>query len=121
MKEGFKNLIVWRKAYHMVLEIYKITKSFPVFEQYGLTSQIRRSAISVTGNISEGYERRYRKEYVHFLKVAQGPLGEIEAYLLLSKDLGYINAGQFQDLDVSRKEVGKILTGLINSIRSGIW
>jgi four helix bundle protein len=119
MSEGFKNLIVWHKAYELTLEIYKMTARYPKHEQYGLVSQIRRAAISVNGNIAEGYERRHRREYIQFLNMAKGSLGEVEAYLLFSQDLGYISMELYRDVDLKRKEVGKLLTGLLRSLCSG--
>ena len=116
MTEGFGNLIVWQKAYELALEIYKITKSFPKNEQYGIVSQIRRAAISVSANIAEGYERQHRKEYIQFLMIAKGSLGEVETYLLFSKDLGYINREEFLKLEENRQEIGRILKGLIRSL-----
>jgi four helix bundle protein len=70
------------------LDIYKITKTFSKEETYGLVSQLRRAAVSVPANIAEGYERNHRKEYVQFLFVSKGSLGEVETHLLLAKDLG---------------------------------
>lgn len=121
MGEGFKNLIVWQKGYVLALEIYRITRNFPRHEQYGLVSQIRRAAISVIGNISEGYERKHRKEYVHFLIMAKGSLGEVETYLLFSRDFGYIDNEIYAEIENKRKEVAKILTGLIRSLKTGPW
>lgn len=118
MDEGFKRLIAWQKAYELSLEIYKITRSFPKHEQYGLISQIRRAVISIAGNIAEGYERQYRKEYIHFLTIAKGSLGEIEVYILFSKDFGYISTEHFLELEAKRQEVAKILSGLIKSLKA---
>lgn len=116
MYEGFKGLQTWQKSYELALSIYKITRSFPSHEQYGLVSQIRRAAVPVSGNISEGYERQHRKEYIQHLSIAKGSLGETETYLLLSKDLGYITDEQYADLEGKRKEAAKLLTGLIRSL-----
>jgi four helix bundle protein len=118
MDERFKGLIVWQKSYQFALEVYKITKVFPKNELYGLVSQIRRAAISVSANIAEGYERNYRKEYIQFLMIAKGSLGEAETYLLFSKDLGYINKEEFVFLEEKRVEATKLLRGLINSLSS---
>ena len=90
--EGFKQLIVWQKAYAFALGIYKTTQTFPKNELYGLVSQMRRSAISVSANIAEGYERQHRKEYLQFLTIARGSLGELESYLLFSKDLKFTSS-----------------------------
>ena len=118
MIEGFQNLTTWQKAYELALEIYKMTKGFPKDEQYGLISQIRRAAISVSANISEGYERQYRKEYIQFLMIAKGSLGELETYLLFSRDLGYISIKEYESIHEKRQEVGKLLKGLIRSLYS---
>lgn len=119
--EGFRNLIAWQKAYEFALAVYKVTKKFPKSEQYGLVSQICRAAISVIGNIAEGYERQYRKEYVQFLMIAKGSLGELETYLLLARDLCYLSVGEYDGLEIMRKEASKIITGLIRSLRPGSW
>ena len=117
MGEGFKGLKVWQKGYELALLIYKATQKYPKSELYGLTSQIRRCSVSISANIAEGYERNYRKEYIQFLMISKGSLGETETYLLLSKDLGYITEEEFNNLDKLRQEVGRMLRGLINSLR----
>ncbi|MBN1493711.1 MAG: four helix bundle protein [Candidatus Omnitrophica bacterium] len=117
MGEGFKKLIVWQKAYAFALSIYKVTQQYPKHEQYGLTSQIRRAALSISGNIAEGYTRLHRKEYIQFLMIAKGSLAEVETFLLFSKDLGYITDAEYLKIDEVRKEVGRTLAGLIKSLR----
>ena len=96
----------------------KMTNNFPRNELYGLISQIRRAVVSISANIAEGYERNYRKEYIQFLMIAKGSLGETETYLLFSKDLGYISKEEHDFLDEKRAEVAKLLKGLINSLNS---
>ena len=118
MNERFKGLIAWQKSYQLALEIYKMTNNFPRNELYGLISQIRRAVVSISANIAEGYERNYRKEYIQFLMIAKGSLGETETYLLFSKDLGYISKEEHDFLDEKRAEVAKLLKGLINSLNS---
>lgn len=76
--QSFKDLIVWQKAYRLVLEIYKITKDFPKYEMYGLAQQMRRAAVSIPSNIAEGYGRKHKAEYRQFLPVAYGSLLELE-------------------------------------------
>ena len=117
MGEGFKNLKVWQKAYDLALEIYKTTKAFPKTELYGLINQMQRAAISISANIAEGYERQYRKEYIQFLMIAKGSLGELETYLMFSKDLLYIDENKYIELNGQRQEVGRLLRGLINSLK----
>jgi len=116
MAKGFKNLIVWQKAYRFALEIYKETRGFPKFEFYALTQQMRKAAVSISANIAEGYERYYRKEYIRFLTIAKGSLGEVETYLMLAKDLKYLNPKAYIELEDSRQEVARLLRGLINSL-----
>ena len=117
MGEGFKSLMAWQKAYDLALEIYKVSKTFPKAELYGLADQIQRAAISISANIAEGYERQHRKEYIQFLMIAKGSLGEVETYLMFAKDLGYVEEEKFKKLDGKRQEVSKLLGGLINSLR----
>ena len=116
MAQGFRTLKAWQKAYELALDIYKVSKNFPKNEQYGLSSQMRRSAVSISANIAEGYERQHRKEYIQFLMIAKGSLGELETHLLFAKDLGYVTLENYNDLESKRQEVGKILRGLINSL-----
>lgn len=115
-KHSFKQLNLWQKAYLFVLNIYKQTQQFPSFELYGLTSQIRRGAVSILANIAEGSERQYKKEFVQFLSIARGSLAEVETYLMLSKDLGYITKDEFAQLEELRKEIGRLLRGLSRSL-----
>lgn len=115
-QNGFKDLIVWQKGYQLALLIYQTTKSFPKSETYGLRSQMRSCAISIPANISEGYERKGKKEYLYFLKIAKGSLGELETHLLISRDLEYIDADQWAKLENLRKDVVRMLRGLMKSI-----
>ena len=110
--ESFKDLIVWQKAYELVLEIYKVTKDFPKYEIYGLAQQMRRAAVSIPSNIAEGYGRRHKAEYRQFLSVAYGSLSELETQYLLSIDLQYTkNCKIIENL---LKEIGGMLYCMIN-------
>jgi len=115
---GFRQLSVWQKSYALTLKIYNFSKSFPNEERYGMTSQLRRAAYSIPSNIAEGYERNHRKEYLQFLHIAKGSLGEIETFLMLSRDLSYLTADDYRELEFQRAEVGKMLKGLILSLSS---
>jgi four helix bundle protein len=86
----FHDLIVWQKAHQFVLSVYKTTKHFPKEEMYGLTSQLRRAAISIPANIAEGFKKRGKPDKCRFMNIAQGSLEECRYYLILSRDLGYI-------------------------------
>lgn len=114
----FRDLLVWRKAHDLVLEIYKVTKEFPKEEKFGLVSQLRRSASSVPTNIVEGHKRKSRKEYLYFLNTADSSLEETKYHLILCKDLGYINEIIFNRLSEISDEVGKMLYGLQKSLTS---
>jgi four helix bundle protein len=105
--KSFKELIVWQKAYKLVLEIYKFTSTFPKDETYGLTQQIRRAAISIPSNIAEGYGRKHKTDYHRFLSMAYGSLLELETQYLLAKDLGYTK--QSNTIEGLLKEVGGML------------
>ncbi len=109
----FRNLIVWQKAHKFVLEIYKFSSKFPKEENYGLTSQIRRAAISIPSNIAEGFKKRGKKDKVRFFNISQGSLEECRYYLILSNDLGY---GNTYELLSQIEEVSKLLSGYISSI-----
>lgn len=114
--KGFKKLLVWQKSYDLTLQIYKLSKSFPKDELYGMTSQLRRAAASIVANISEGYERNHRKEYLQFLHISRGSLGEVETYLMLARDLEYLEKKEYDELECKRSEVARLLQGLISSL-----
>ena len=98
------------------MNIYKITKSFPKEELYGLTSQIRRAAVSIPSNIVEGKARGSQKEYKRFLLISRGSLEEVKYQLLLSRDLNYIDLKTYDEIFDIADEVGKLLNGLIKKI-----
>ena len=115
--KGFRTLHAWQMAYELTLDIYKITKKFPKEEIYGLTSQLQRAAVSVPANIAEGYERNHIKEYLQFLFIAKGSLGEIETYLMLASDLHYMTQAEYDNIDEKRAKSARILIGLIKSLK----
>jgi len=114
--KNFTDLIVWQKAHQFVLAVYKLTKEFPKEENYGLTSQFRRAAISVPANIAEGFRRRGRNDKVRFLNVSEGSLEECKYYLILAKDISYINVNE-QLVSLS-EEIGKLLDAYSKAILS---
>lgn len=111
----FTDLIVWRKSHKLVLEIYKVTKPFPSDEKFGLTSQIRRAAVSVPANIAEGFKKRGKKDKANIYNIAQGSLEEVRYYLILSKDLGYLKSNDALLSDVD--EISMMLHALIVKTR----
>jgi four helix bundle protein len=114
--KSYKDLKVWQRSYQLCLEIYKLTKGFPDEEKYGLKSQLRRAAVSVPSNISEGYGRKTTPEYIQFLYIAYGSICEIETQILLSGDLNYISTGKLEMLNEGIKEVERMLKALIKSL-----
>lgn len=118
MLKNYKELNVWQKSYQFCLEIYKITMSFPKEERYGLTSQIRRAAVSVPSNIAEGYGRKTTKEYIQALYIAYGSNSELETQIMLSGDLGYINAKNLEKLQKDIGDIERMLKGLISSLEN---
>jgi len=118
MGESYRDLIAWRKAMDLVTEIYGVTRAFPQDERYGLTNQLRRAAVSVPSNIAEGQARFSRKEFHHFLSHARGSLVEIETQLMIAQNLGYLLTKQVNALLEHTAELGRVLNGLIASIKS---
>ncbi len=116
--ESWKDLEVWKLSHDLVLQIYKITKSFPADERYRLTDQLCRAAASVPTNIAEGKGRNALKEYLHFLSIAKGSIEETKYLLLLSRDLGYTGSELFNELSGACDQVAKMLNGLSKSLRA---
>jgi four helix bundle protein len=116
--QNFEDLNVWRKSHGLVLEIYKITNRLPREEMYGLTSQMRRSVISVAANIAEGFKRKGKRDKVNFYNISQSSLTELQYYLILVKDLEYLDSPSLNKIKLIIEEVGKMLNGLISSINS---
>ena len=106
--KSFKELIVWQKAHQFVLGIYRFTNGFPGKETCGLSSQLRRAAVSIPANIAEGFKKRGQVDKVRFLDIAQGSLEECRYYLTLAKDVNYGDTGK---LNLQVQEVGKLLEG----------
>jgi four helix bundle protein len=114
----WKDLDVWKKSHELVLKVYEVTKTFPKNETYSLTDQIRRASSSIPANIVEGQSRNTTKEYLQFLYTARGSLEEMRYFLLLSKDLGYLDQTLFQSLERDGEVLSKMLNGLIKSLVS---
>jgi four helix bundle protein len=118
--EDFKNLRVWQKAHELTVNIYLQSKAFPSHEIYGLTSQLRRASASISANIAEGCGRRSDAEMKRFLQIARGSANELEYHLLLAKDLRYLSANDFENLNAQVLEVQRMLTSLAARVRSAI-
>ena len=114
----FQDLIVWQKGHEFVLDVYKITQPFPKEEIYGLTSQFRRAAISITANIAEGYKRTSAKEKLRFYNIAQASLEECRYFIILSNDLDYLENSDKQIKLI--EEVSKLLNSYCKSILNSL-
>ena len=110
-----RRLDVWQKSMEFVEQIYKLTSSFPKNEEYGLTGQMKRAAISIPSNIGEGAARNTKKGFVHFLYVASGSASEIDTQLELACRLGYLSDNIKSDLDNELEAISKMLSSLIKS------
>jgi four helix bundle protein len=118
--EDFKKLIVWTKAHRFTLDVYKHTRTFPKEETYGLTSQLRRASASIGANIAEGCGRRSDAEMKRFLQIARGSASEVEYHLLLAKDLQYLAAEDFNDLETKMHEVQRMLASLVQRLQGPV-
>jgi len=114
--QSYRDLIVWNKSMSLVLDVYRNTNAFPKVETYGLVSQLRRAAVSIPSNIAEGQARISTAEFKQSLGHARGSLMEVETYILLAQELGYLERDQSEKLLAGTTEVGKILNGLLNSL-----
>jgi len=113
---NYKNIAAYRLADNMVLDIYKATKDFPKEELYGLTSQLRRAAISVPANIVEGSSRQHKRDYLNFLYISRGSIAETGYLLELAGKLGYLKAEEYKKIEEIRLEASKTLYGLICAV-----
>jgi len=114
--KSHRDLIAWRKAIDLTVDVYRVTKAFPGDERFGLTSQIRRASSSVPANITEGQGRRLKREFVQFLSYARGSLLELDSHLELALRLEYIDKLNFSGLREQVDEVGRIINGLVRSL-----
>ena len=114
--QSFRDLIAWQKAIELCKGVYAASATFPDAERFGLTSQIRRAAVSVPSNIAEGYGRRRTKDYIRYLDMARASLYEVDTQLVLAKELGFAEKNELDPLMMLLNEAGRVLSGLIASI-----
>jgi four helix bundle protein len=117
---GFRQLKVWDKSHQLTLATYRVTRAFPPEEKYGISSQLRRSASSISANIAEGCGRRSKREFARFLTIALGSASEYEYHLLLAFDLGLVQAGEYKVLEANVTEAKRMLTGFIKKLMSDV-
>jgi four helix bundle protein len=116
--QGYRDLEVWRQAMDLVVEAYRVSKAFPSEERYGLTAQLRRSAVSVPSNIAEGRGRFGLGGFLHHLSVANGSLMELETQLLISESLEYLNHGDAKVIFEKAAVVRRLLAGMVRALRT---
>lgn len=109
----FTDLNAWKNGHELILDIYKTTNTFPQSEIFGITSQIRRSAVSITSNIAEGFSRQSYKEKIQFYSIAQGSLTELQSQLLIARDVGYMNGDSYDKNFEKTITTHKLIGGLI--------
>ena len=115
-----KDLDVWKKSVSLVTSIYEVTKAFPKDEMYGITNQIRRSAVSIPSNIAEGSARQGDKEFAHFLYISLGSLSELETQLIIANNLKYLTITDYELTIEQLEEIRKMLLGLIKYVKNKI-
>jgi four helix bundle protein len=113
----FRDLLVWQKAMRLVTDVYRFTKAFPKEETYGITSQIRRCAVSIPSNIAEGHGRYSTNDYVRFLDIATGSLFELQTQLEIAKNLEYLREVDFLSLHELTREIERMLSSLKSKLR----
>jgi four helix bundle protein len=116
--KDYKELMVWRKSVDLAIATDKVTETFPGAEKFGITAQMRRAATSLPANIAEGWGRGTPKEYIQFLLIARGSLMELETHATISRELHYLSQVNFGHLQEQFQEIGRMLNGLIRSLRS---
>ena len=115
----FEDILAWQKAHAFVLLVYRVTGHFPEVERFGLISQFRRAAVSIEANIAEGYKKLSKADKLRFFNISQGSLEECRDYIILSRDLDFLQKGEFKALCTSIEEASKLLNayckGVINN------
>lgn len=115
--KSHKDLDVWQKSIALITKIYKITGEFPKEEIYGITSQIRRAAVSVASNIAEGAARNHHKEFIQFLSIALGSLAELETQFEVCKNINYLQTHTFEEIDKEIQDIRQMIIGLMRYLR----
>lgn len=117
MVHDFKQLDIWKLSHKLTLDVYKLTRTFPTDEKHGIVSQLRRASSSVPANIAEGCWKHTNNDFVHFLYISRGSLSESIYFLLLSRDLGYIDEIKYQQINEEYVLLSKLLNSFITSIK----
>lgn len=112
----FRDLLIWQKSMEYVTQIYNETKNFPDEEKFGLISQLRRSAVSIPSNISEGYGRNSKNDFNRFLNISMGSLFEVQTQIEIAKNLGFINEQKFDKMFEQSREIERMMSSFIRSL-----
>jgi len=115
--QSYRDLQVWQQGMALAEDCYRLTRTFPMEEVYGMVSQIRRASVSIPANIAEGYEREHRNEYIRFLQIAQGSLKELETHLLLAERVELITPQTAQPILAQCESTGKLLRALLRALQ----
>lgn len=115
--QDFRNLKIWQRSHDLTLEIYKLTKTFPKEELFGLTSQLRRASSSVSANIAEGCGRNSDVDFARFIQISIGSISETQYHILLARDLGYIKPETFKSLENDANEIKRMLISFAGKLR----
>lgn len=116
---SYKELEVWKKSVGLVKSVYGLTREYPAFERFALSSQTQRAAVSIPANNAEGWGRGTRKEYLQFLKIAHGSLLELETHLIIANELVYLSEADFITTEAEISSIGKMLHRLISKLTNG--
>lgn len=116
MIRKFTELDSWRTSYNLALKIYSLTNSMPRHELFGLSSQLRRAAVSISSNIAEAFKRKTEKDKIHFYTISLGSLNEVESQLLISKGLHYINDQQYGEIEPQIRRCEALIYGMIRRL-----
>lgn len=118
--QSYRDLNVWKKSIQFIKAIYIESAAFPKHEQYGLTKQMQRSAVSIAADIAEGHARQSTKEFLYFLNVAYGSLAETETHLVIASELGFLPIEKLNSILESSAEIGRMLNGLVRALKAKI-
>lgn len=118
--QSFEDLRICKETHALAKEIHQLVRKYPPEEKYEIVPQLRRASVSVPANIAEGYEREHTKEFINFLNIAKGSLGETRYYIILSYELGYLTEDEFRVLNGKCKNLIKMIGGLINKLKQKV-
>jgi len=114
---SYRDLKMWQLGVDLALEVYRVSGDFPISEQYGLTSQLRRAAVSIASNIAEGHARKTQRELHRFLNIAKGSLAELETQLIIASELGFVDKQRIEKVLTMTDQESRMLSGLMRTLR----